>query len=91
MTTYPDEMTMTNGATDRRYDGAQGALGRSGPDAGTITVGIINDYEVVVRGVASMLAPYANRIQVVELDAGGLPRGRPTSPCSTRSPGGATR
>jgi DNA-binding NarL/FixJ family response regulator len=36
-----------------------------------ITVAVINDYEVVVRGVASMLAPYANRVQVVELDAGG--------------------
>jgi len=36
-----------------------------------VTVAVINDYEVVVRGVASMLAPYAHRVQVVELDAGG--------------------
>jgi DNA-binding NarL/FixJ family response regulator len=36
-----------------------------------VTVAVINDYEVVVRGVASMLAPYANRVQVIELDAGG--------------------
>lgn len=38
-----------------------------------VTVGIINDYEVVVRGVAAMLAPYDNRVRVVELDAGGEP------------------
>jgi len=38
-----------------------------------VTVGIINDYEVVVRGVAAMLAPYEHRVQVVELDVGGQP------------------
>jgi len=36
-----------------------------------VTVGIINDYEVVVRGVAAMLAPYDHRVRVIELDAGG--------------------
>ena len=36
-----------------------------------VTVGIINDYEVVVRGVAAMLAPYEHRVRVIELDAGG--------------------
>lgn len=38
-----------------------------------VTVGILNDYEVVVRGVAAMLAPYEHRVRVVELDAGGQP------------------
>jgi DNA-binding NarL/FixJ family response regulator len=38
-----------------------------------VTVGIMNDYEVVVRGVAAMLAPYDQRVQVIELDAGGQP------------------
>jgi DNA-binding NarL/FixJ family response regulator len=38
-----------------------------------VTVGIMNDYEVVVRGVAAMLAPYEHRVQVVELDVGGQP------------------
>jgi DNA-binding NarL/FixJ family response regulator len=70
MTTYPDEMmTTTNGVSDPY----KARFGADGPDAGVITVGIINDYEVVVRGVASMLAPYANRIRIVELDAGGAP------------------
>jgi DNA-binding NarL/FixJ family response regulator len=36
-----------------------------------VTVGILNDYEVVVRGVAAMLAPYEQRVRVIELDAGG--------------------
>jgi DNA-binding NarL/FixJ family response regulator len=36
-----------------------------------VTVAVINDYEVVVRGVAAMLAPYSHRVRVVELDAGG--------------------
>lgn len=39
----------------------------------TIRVALINDYEVVVRGVAAMLAPYEDRVCVVELDAGGNP------------------
>ena len=32
-----------------------------------VTVGIVNDYEIVVRGVAAMLAPYDDRVHVVEL------------------------
>ncbi|CAN5473950.1 response regulator transcription factor [soil metagenome] len=32
-------------------------------------VAIVNDYEIVVRGMASVLKPYADRVAVVELDA----------------------
>ena len=35
-----------------------------------IRVAIVNDYEIVVAGVASVLAPYADRLKVVELDSG---------------------
>jgi two-component system, NarL family, response regulator LiaR len=35
-----------------------------------IRVAIVNDYEIVVAGVAAMLAPHHERINVVELDAG---------------------
>lgn len=35
-----------------------------------IRVAIVNDYEIVVAGVATMLAPFADRITVVELDSG---------------------
>jgi DNA-binding NarL/FixJ family response regulator len=36
-----------------------------------INVAIINDYEVVVRGLAAMLAPFEHRVRLVELEAGG--------------------
>jgi NarL family two-component system response regulator LiaR len=35
----------------------------------TIRLAIVNDYEVVVRGLAAMLRSYADRVEVVELDA----------------------
>ena len=35
-----------------------------------IRVAIVNDYEIVVAGVAAMLEPYADRVAVVELDSG---------------------
>ena len=33
-----------------------------------ITVALIDDYDVVVQGVANMLEPYRDRIVVAELD-----------------------
>ena len=33
-----------------------------------VRVAVLNDYELVVRGVASMLEPFADRVDVVELD-----------------------
>jgi DNA-binding NarL/FixJ family response regulator len=38
-----------------------------------VRVTIVNDFEIVVRGLAAMLAPFSSRVQVVELEAGGLP------------------
>lgn len=38
-----------------------------------IKVTLLNDYEIVVRGLAEMLAPYRDAIAVVETDVGGLP------------------
>ena len=40
----------------------------------TATVAIVNDYELVVRGVAAMLAPYADRVRLVDLEVGGEPK-----------------
>jgi len=37
---------------------------------GPIRVAIVNDYEIVVAGVAAMLAPHHDRVNVVELDSG---------------------
>ncbi|HEU4811011.1 MAG TPA: response regulator transcription factor [Nocardioides sp.] len=35
-----------------------------------IRIAIVNDYDIVVAGVAAALAPYAERVTVVELDSG---------------------
>ena len=35
-----------------------------------IRVAIVNDYEIVIAGVAAMLAPHQDRVSVVELDSG---------------------
>jgi two-component system, NarL family, response regulator LiaR len=40
----------------------------------TIRLAIVNDYEVVVHGLASMLRSYNDRIEVVEVDANAHPR-----------------
>jgi two-component system, NarL family, response regulator LiaR len=36
---------------------------------GPVRVALMNDYEVVVSGLQKMLAPYADRVRVVELDS----------------------
>jgi DNA-binding NarL/FixJ family response regulator len=36
---------------------------------GPVTVALVDDYDVVLSGLAHMLAPYADRVRVVELDA----------------------
>lgn len=41
-----------------------------------LAVALSNDYEVVVRGLAQMLAPFSNRVRVVELDVQ-MPVSRP--------------
>jgi DNA-binding NarL/FixJ family response regulator len=41
-----------------------------------IRVAVVNDYEIIVRGVAALLAAHPTRVEVVELDAGTEPRGR---------------
>jgi NarL family two-component system response regulator LiaR len=35
-----------------------------------VRLAIVNDYEIVVSGLATMLEPYADRVRIVELDAG---------------------
>ena len=38
-------------------------------DSSVVRVAIVNDYEIVVAGIASVLAEHADRVAVVELDA----------------------
>src|SRR5690348_16627921 len=35
-----------------------------------VRIAVVNDYEIVVAGVAAMLQPFADRVQVMELAAG---------------------
>jgi DNA-binding NarL/FixJ family response regulator len=40
-----------------------------------LRVAIVNDYELVVQGLGAMLAPFADRVELVDLEAGGHPSG----------------
>lgn len=51
----------------------ESAVGEPAAGPRTVTVAIINDYEVVVRGVAAMLAPYEDRVRVVALETETIP------------------
>jgi two-component system, NarL family, response regulator LiaR len=44
--------------------------GHTDDAAGRISVAVINDYDLVVRGVESMLAPYDDRVRVVGHEVG---------------------
>lgn len=39
------------------------------PSSGPVTVALVDDYDVVLSGLAHMLEPYADRVRVVEIDA----------------------
>lgn len=39
-----------------------------------ITIVLVNDYEIIVQGLAAMLAPFADRVRVVEMKVVGEPR-----------------
>ena len=38
-----------------------------------IRIALVNDYEIIVKGLQTMLLPFSDRVLVVELDAGTLP------------------
>jgi DNA-binding NarL/FixJ family response regulator len=50
-------------------NGENPASGRVRP----IRVALVNDYELILRGLHSMLSPFADRIEVVEHDTSGTP------------------
>lgn len=52
-----------------------GAEAPISPGAGApISVVLVNDYEVIVRGLAAMLAPFSDRVRIVEMQVGGEPQ-----------------
>ena len=38
-----------------------------------ITVALVNDYEIIVHGLAAMLAPFSDRVTIVEIQVGDQP------------------
>jgi DNA-binding NarL/FixJ family response regulator len=58
---------------DAMVDGSHNGSITHQQAAPAIAVAVINDYEIVVRGVAAMLAPYKGRVKVVDLETGGRP------------------
>jgi DNA-binding NarL/FixJ family response regulator len=59
---FPWSVYTTSGGVNRLND--------MSPASRPLRLAIVNDYEIVVAGVAAMLAPYVERVAVVELDAG---------------------
>jgi DNA-binding NarL/FixJ family response regulator len=41
-----------------------------------IAVALVNDYEIIVQGLAAMLSPFSERVQVVEMSVGDEPHRR---------------
>jgi DNA-binding NarL/FixJ family response regulator len=39
-----------------------------------VTVVLVNDYEIIVQGLAAILSPYPGRVRVVEMDVGDEPK-----------------
>ncbi len=67
--------------SDRERDVNQSTNGQSPnghsmaerPDRSPIRVSLVNDYEVILRGLHAMLSPFRDRITVVEHQIGGTP------------------
>jgi len=43
------------------------------PGANALKVALVNDYEIIVHGLAAMLAPFGDRVEIVEMDVGSQP------------------
>jgi two-component system, NarL family, response regulator LiaR len=67
------ETTQVNATLSEAPSETHGAPPPSANDTRTIKVAIANDYELVVAGVAALLAPY-RQIEIVELAANRIPR-----------------
>ncbi|CAN5365392.1 hypothetical protein BH23ACT3_BH23ACT3_15190 [soil metagenome] len=47
---------------------------RTEPGSAAISVALVNDYEIIVHGLAAMLEPFGDRLRIVEFDAGSEPQ-----------------
>jgi len=46
------------------------------PPGDPLKVALVNDYEIIVHGLAAMLAPFSDRVQIVEIDVNAEPECR---------------
>ncbi len=56
----------------RQRDPIEDRSGGRSSASGPLRVAVVNDYEVIVRGVAAMLQPFGDRVRVVEVQVGGV-------------------
>lgn len=65
----PQRPELTLAGSPARSDRSE----RGGRPSRPITVSLVNDYEVVVRGLHAMLSEFPDRVQIVEHELGGTP------------------
>lgn len=68
-----DNSTLTHRSADDVIDGSGQQPVASSTPSTAITVALVNDYELILQGLHSMLTPYADRLKVVEHEVGGTP------------------
>lgn len=69
---YPwDQHDPLDGATSTTDSNAREAR-PSGRGGRPLRIALVNDYEVIVHGIAAMLQPFGDRVQVVEIAVGGV-------------------
>ena len=47
---------------------------RTRSDQGVVTVALVNDYEIILQGLHAMLAPFSDRVKIVEHEIGDTPQ-----------------
>jgi DNA-binding NarL/FixJ family response regulator len=60
-----------DGTRREEHQGSGGSGNRSG--TARLRLALVNDYEIIVRGLHAMLAPFSDRVVVVEHEIGGTP------------------
>ena len=65
------ELHVIDGAPHASTQGSPGGDERS--SVGPIRVALVNDYEIILRGLHAMLEPFADRVRVTEYEIGGTP------------------
>lgn len=73
MNTFSGTLTQERSNSTPNGRPVAGDGGREPDRVRPITVALVNDYEIILRGLHSMLAPSSDRIQVIEHETSGTP------------------